>query len=129
MDKSEKLIEWLTEAAQRGGEFVEREAPQFAAEVVAWNYWVSIAGLAAGVVLLIVGLCSLRWGLLNCSDEKRVGESYEAARVREGIATGLMFFGSVLAIFSCIPICLHGTQAIKAAVAPRVVIVESLRGK
>lgn len=122
MDKQEKLIEWLTEAAQKGGAFIESEAPQYAAEVVALWFWTGIAGTITGLVMLSVAVMLFRWaGEMN--EHRGCGNGYHApekiaAHFFGGVIlsiAGMLFFGSGV----------HNT--IVSVVAPRVVIVESLK--
>lgn len=127
MDKNEKLVEWLTQAAQRGGEFVEREAPQYAAEVVEWHFWGGLAGVITGVLLALAGIALWRYGLwvFYTKAEK---ESWDEARSRQECGGYCTIAGMALAILSIVPIGVNAHAMLKASVAPRVVIVEALAG-
>lgn len=105
-----ELVAWI----KAGGEFVEAQAPLYAAEVVNWHFYSSVFVVICCVVLCVVSLAVSGLALMGC-DSKRID-----------------FFGPVCIIslvvsaFSLLPIGFGAADAIKAKVAPRVVIVEHL---
>ena len=125
MDKTDKLVEWLTDAAQKGGDFIEREAPLFAQEAVAWAFWAGIIGIAIGACLLLAGAV-LAWNAWRLShfpecDFGKAPNATSLAQLGSGAASVLFVVIGLLAIGCNI----YGV--VKSQVAPRVVIVQSLR--
>lgn len=116
-----ELIDWLKSAAENGGEFVAEQAPLLAAEIVAWHFWSSIclAGLfvCLGAVLAMGAYASYRFW-------KSAPSGYEGCDQTALSAT----VGLLCAAFAAASIIggggLHAYEAVKAAVAPRIVLIE-----
>lgn len=120
MEQTE-LINWLKDAAKSAGEFVQREAPLVANEIVAWHYWshVFLAGLF--VAGSIAALCYSGWLWREALNKERTNDWREAATFLSIVAivasAALLFAGAGANVY----------QAIKAKVAPRVVIIKYIR--
>lgn len=110
MEINNELTEWIKGAAEKGGAFLETEAPKFVEEVLAWEFWGSIilAGCAVIFVLLFVALAI-----------------FAACTEAPGELTMTLV---CLALLSGIPVACGVNKAIKCKVAPRVVIVEKVKG-
>lgn len=109
-----KVLEWI----ERGGAFVETEAPQLAAEIVAWHFW-SSAITAVAFFAAVVASCLAAHGY---------GRIYDKAKSEELPPPLLAWIIAVLlsaALFLPLGVLFVG-ESIKATIAPRVVVVESL---
>lgn len=110
-----ELLEWI----RRGGEFVEREVPLYAAECVSWYFWQGVVGVATGFLAVSLGAIGVRWSiktLRNCrSDDMSAGVALGGCIA----CPAAMILGLIIA-----PLAL--CDCIKAKVAPRVVVMESL---
>ena len=111
-----EAIDWLQETGASVQDFAVEQAPLYCREVVAWELWSGVAGGVLGIAVILVGLWLLRIGraLIRC------GNDCDAF---------LPMLGGVLAsAIGAIILSESTPRAIKAAVAPRMVIVEHLRG-
>lgn len=113
-----ELIEWIKKTAEEGQEFVVREAPLLAQEVVAWEFWIGFTIVATWFVAAIV-LSTAAWLVYkSCCKNPEIGEPPQLP-----IATFtccLLFIGLLPVVFEGIP------RMVKSTVAPRLVIVEQL---
>lgn len=117
-----EAIDWLQKTGGAIQDFAVEQAPLYCREVVAWQLY---SGLAAVVLSLILG--GIAWRLLKYAKQLRDAEldrdggnitiSDCASRV------SAVFVG----IFALVAFGVGGFCAVKAAVAPRLVIVEHLR--
>lgn len=122
-----EAIDWLQQSGGAIQDFAVEQAPLYCREVVAWELYNGIALCVLAVILLIVmAACwkvALRWK--GAERAKKESDLYYSA---SEAFVGPMIGGIVAAIAAFV-ILTHGApMAIKAAVAPRLVIVEHLRG-
>ncbi len=107
-----ELMEWLKDVAQKSSDFVEREAPLLATEIVAWHFWGSVLlgsiSLAAFLSMVGVGVYWVR----KYSDD--------APQWITGVLLLIFCFLPGLVFIAC------GTEAIRACVAPRVIVLEAV---
>lgn len=119
-DTQKQLVEWAKTAAEKGGAWLEQELPQFAAEIVAWHFWSSMFLIAffvtLGLVVMAIAAVGLRWSLKH--------ESSNDPTVGCACCIALL----VAPIVTSVSVGINGYEAVKAAVAPRVVILEYVRG-
>jgi hypothetical protein len=135
------VIDWLAGVAEAGEDFVAREAPALAEEVVRWGIVdgvvrasVSIAVLAiAGIVYWrVVGWCQR--GIVRARSEYHERKSKPHGSVFDYAQTGVydtsLMVGGVLlgmlAIFCVIAAITGSHQALKAYTAPRLYLVEQV---
>ena len=110
-----ELAEWI----KKGGEFVEREAPLYVSEVIAWYFWSSTLAAAASFAVLAACIFAM------FKFRKMILKKEYGAPTPEGALVGMI--GGCIALV-CLILGLTWTcEAIKAKVAPRVVVVESLK--
>lgn len=117
----EKVAGWVASTASEGEAFVREQAPLVAQEIVNWHFWSSVcivaimAALSVPVIWCIYLL--VRFLLQGGANPERYGEAAFC----------------VLVILVCvqvgltIPAFINSYEAVKAAVAPRIVIIETLR--
>lgn len=106
------LMEWATQIKDG----VSAELPKLAAEIVAFELWSSVAWLAGCVLAIPVSVAAMVW---SSRDERRDTDHPIAF---------LVFIGSiVVTVLSVVGVGVHSTQAIKAATAPRLVVVEKIK--
>lgn len=111
-----EAIDWLQQAGGSVQDFAVEQAPLYCREVVQWTLWSSVGGVVFAI-LLIVGACKLA----KLGDWSWEEDSPIKAFAVPGICLAA-WIASVVLLANCAPL------AIKAAVAPRLVIVEHLRG-
>lgn len=113
-----EAIDWLQKTGGSIQDFAVEQAPLYCREVVQWQLWEGIVCGSAGVILCL--LVILFWKLT-----RKVFNTHDygnPAAIIPGIAGGLC------AVFGTMALVVGSQKAIKAAVAPRLVIVEHLRG-
>jgi hypothetical protein len=125
-DTQERLLEWAESAAQKGGAWLEQELPAFATEVAAWHFWSNLTMLAVfwalALILAVSGtLCivltrKMRWFDYASPGGRTVGLGVGMLLL---IASALVFLGNAAN---------YGYEMVKAKTAPRVVILEYVRG-
>lgn len=111
-----EAIDWLQKTGGSVQDFAAEQVPLYCREVVAWEFWSGVALMGGALLVLLVGVLTLRKvrKLLDDDEESVIG-------------SGVAF--SIFIILPCVMAVTHGARrSIKAAVAPRVVIVEHLKG-
>lgn len=125
-ETQKQLLSWAKTAAEKGGGWLEQELPQFAAEIVAWHFWsnmfllgiwLAIAAVPLGLAITIL-VVSRKWSWLSGGDP---GDRLAAT----GVAAALLIAATLISSTSAGS---YGYEAVKASVAPRVVILEYVRG-
>ena len=111
-----EAIDWLQQTGGSIQDFAVEQAPLYCREVVAWELWYGIAGIVLGLAVLLGGVWLVRKAMSMYRDD---GDGTEAV---PGMTGALAIIGGVVIVAGSAP------SAIKAAVAPRLVIVEHLRG-
>lgn len=114
---TEEVLGWLKETAEKGVDFVETQTPLLANEIVAWHFWLHLFLAVIFTAMAAGGVTALYWAW---KDYLKRGEEFE--QIPAWVVGGIMvFLGTVAA-----PIALH--DVIKAAVAPRIVILQYVNG-
>jgi len=111
-----EAIDWLQQTGGQIQDFAAEQAPLYCREVVAWEFWIGIAGSLLGAALLLLGGWLVRKGIQLAHNPQSRGE--EAFPVMLGVVV----LSASIGVF-----CTMTPRTIKAAVAPRLVIVEHLR--
>jgi hypothetical protein len=119
LDKSAgELLDWLKTSAEAGSGFLVEQAPLYAQEVVAWQF---LCGVIFSVVFFAAALCFIAIairGFYRANANPRDEEAYcNVSMFLLAVSVVLVVFGSMFT-----------ADAIKAKVAPRVVIMEHVRG-
>lgn len=115
-----EAIDWLQQTGGSIQDFATTQAPLYCQEVVAWTFWIGLTGVLIGSLLLSLGsYCAFRF----MKDLKDNDDSDLSGR-------GIVFLFSGLILFIVGSFTFGGgiADTIKAKVAPRIVIVEHLRG-
>jgi hypothetical protein len=116
-----ELQKWVA----KGGEFVEREAPHLAQEIVAWNFTCGLVEAVIGLALLattaIAGYAA--WRFYKSSDR------FEEGAGRAATALFLFMIALFAGIFGLVCTVEGTVKSLKSRYAPRVVIVETLLGQ
>jgi hypothetical protein len=117
-DITPELMDWLKGAAEKSADFVEQQAPLYASELVAWHY---SSSLAWGCVFMLMGILAVAGVVVAIIGALRSNDSDLEVAVPLGMLMSLAacFFVFLAAGNFC--------EAIKAKVAPRVVLVDSLK--
>ncbi len=114
-----EAIDWLQSTGGSIQDFASEQAPLYCQEVVRWELWSSAVGSAVGILMIVVGVVS---GLLFV---KFMREDEGEPNGRTLVTCGIMFLSL---IFGLIASKDSAPRLIKALTAPRIVIVEHLRG-
>jgi hypothetical protein len=115
-----EAIDWLQSTGGSIQDFASEQAPLYCQEVVQWELWSSAVGAAAGLLLLI-GIPFSAY--LNRRKIVHAIERDEFHTVLAWTVAGAVALGAGLPLsFDNVP------NLIKALTAPRIVIVEHLRG-
>ena len=121
---NKRLIEALDSMTKWTGE----QVPLAAQEVIDWTFFSSVLNGAFFVVLAIVSALVFRklWAASKASDEKEEKEcGYSLGNPMQEIGSimfALIFVGACIKVLAC------ASDAIKCKVAPRVVVIEAVRG-
>lgn len=107
-----EAIDWLQRTGGSIQDFATQQAPLYCQEVVAWELWSGIAGAVLSLIALIPGILLTRHALRDLEGE----DGYM-------IVPGIFLILCGVAVLTC-----EGSDALKAVTAPRLVIVEHLRG-
>jgi hypothetical protein len=114
-----EAIDWLQQTGGSIQDFATTQAPLYCQEVVAWTFWMGFICTMIGTGVLVVGI------YFTSRLPKWLKEDKGDPTARSIIA----IFGGVLGlIIGGFTIASHLGDTIKAKVAPRIVIVEHLRG-
>jgi hypothetical protein len=111
-----EAIDWLQQTSGQIQDFAAEQAPLYCREVVAWEFWIGIAGSLLGAAIALAGVWLVRKGIQLSHNPKSSGEEVLP-----------MMFGAVVLLASIGLLCTMLPRTIKATVAPRLVIVEHLR--
>lgn len=111
-----EVIDWLKVGAEQSKDFVIEQAPMVAQEYVAWTFWEAVIGLA--VCLLLAPLACLAFAITI--RWMRDDEFGDPSGFVGAIITGMLAIGVFIGAYA------NATTAIKATVAPRVVIIEKI---
>ena len=112
-----EAIDWLQASASQIQNFAAEQAPLYCREIVGWTFWEAIVWIGAGVMIGIVSAALLKWGASLFKEDPWCEKS--CFPIIGGFVTGIT---AVMMITSNLP------SAIKATVAPRLVIIEHLQG-
>ena len=112
-----EALNWLQETGSAVQDFAVEQTPLYCQEVVAWMFWQNAIGAGFGLTLLAVGIfCAYQ--LIKASRSDKDNEEFVMA-ISVVIGT-LALMGGIIATATQLP------DAVKAAVSPRLVIVEHL---
>jgi hypothetical protein len=107
----EEFIEWM----KKGSDWTASQAGLLAQEIVLFELWSSVFLAAFGIVLIPVGFLLFKWGR----------EVYRTSH-DEFIAAMIMIFSTILMLGGSITFVCQSYDSIKAATAPRLVIIEKV---
>lgn len=114
-------IQWLQQTGGAVQDFAVEQVPLYCREVVAWQLWTGIAGVVAGMLILAAGGTLLRKGFAIMKEGK--GKGY----CEREDPFGWMLPAIILLACGTMLVAGASLKAVKAYVAPRMVIVEHLR--
>jgi len=112
-----KVIEYLQtfeQGIKKAGEFSAEQAPLVVQEFLAWEFW----GNAVPAVLCLALLLTVAVTAITVFIKSR-NSDYKF---------GAALFGTAIVVGLSLPTAVCGTQAMKAAIAPRVVLLEKISG-
>lgn len=112
-----QAISWLHQTGGAIQDFATEQAPLYCREVIAWQFFSGILYACIGAVVFVAGLIALRAGVRMFKADPFCPES-----------TPPCIIGFCVTIAGFIMIAVNANGALKAAIAPRLVIVKHLRG-
>lgn len=126
--KLTEAVGMVVDGMKKTGDFALDQAPLVAQEFIAWEIWYGALMFVGGLILFFVGVIgALKW-FIYCEDQLK---KCEKAKNNEYHSCGwqdskmFMIFAIVPIIFGIAGIC-QIERAIKASVAPRIVIIEKM---
>lgn len=114
----DQLLKFLADTLQEGKEFSVEQAPQFVRELLVWRFYQAAVLCCVGVFIIVLGAILGQY-FSGFWDKTRDGEEHRNARWIPSLA-GL--------IIGAIIIGMSASDMIQIKVAPRVVVVEMVRG-
>lgn len=112
------LLTW----AQQGGAFVKEQAPLYAQELLAWEFWSSALLMIPGLTFTVVSFLLIRSGA------RIWRENDGKAFILQKDPFNAMFPGIICGIIALAVVATAAHGMVKVTVAPRVVLVEKLQG-
>lgn len=116
---TEEVLGWLKETAEKGADFIETQAPLLANEIVAWHFWASVTMAVMFAVIVSLLVLVLRHCIAIIKTRKESTPEFAGAFIFCSI-------GSVAVIVLGIASLVNVYEAVRASVAPRVVIIQHL---
>jgi len=119
-DVTPELLLWLKNNAEQAEGFIEREAPLLAQEILFWHWLNHVGGL------LFVGciVTALLYGSYRCfREQRREGREEEFPFVFTGYVLLVVAF-----FLAALVIAFDGLEIVKVYQAPRLVIIEHVKG-
>ena len=113
-----EAIDWLQQTGGAIQDFAVEQAPLYCREVVAWEFWNSTILGSTGLFMFIIGVVAFV-KFIRFMKEDDLEPNARTLTAAAAMVFGL-FIGLILATD-------HIPRAIKATVAPRLVIVEHLK--
>jgi hypothetical protein len=118
-----QVLDWLKDTAEKGESFVMEQAPAVCQEIVAWEFWSNALAVVACLVgIAVSAVVARRWGYWCASLDYEQQNSYGPPVF---IVAALSAVASLVLI---IPLWFSTGNAVKACVAPRLVIIEKVAG-
>lgn len=143
-DRLNDALDFLMRSMQETKDFTMEQAPLVAKEIVAWEFWKSSLAAVACLVAAVFALLVMR--RVAVMVDRHYASVAEQARERKksdgryslycddvdarysGEYKQLHWIGVGVAIFLCIPVVINTANAVKAAVAPRLVVLDYVKG-
>lgn len=122
VERLNDLMDWVGSTAKATEGFVIEQAPLVAQEIVAWEFWGCIGHASLFLAFAIAGTLTIRLLWRKDKDGNLLVDD-EAARFVPSILGGIACVAFVVAAAD------YGIHAIKAKVAPRIVIIDYVAGK
>lgn len=116
-----QALDWLQKTGGAIQDFAVEQAPLYCREVIAWQLAASIAVMIFGLISLFTALAFFRKGV--AVQKNNEGKSYSHTED----PFGWFFFASLFAALAVSLVFMGSITALKAHVAPRVVVVEHLQ--
>lgn len=117
--ETDKQLASLIEAAKQTGSdvasFIQQQAPELCEQIVAWEFWSGIGGVAFGCVCVFFAVLSV-WAASRHEDKSPYDDT----------ATGFLFCAGFMVVVGLLFGGLGAGQAIKSKVAPKVVVMEAI---
>lgn len=114
-DQLEKSLASLVDAARQSGSdlatFVQQQAPDVCQQIIAWQFWFG----ALTAILCAIALLGVALGIWRAWKTEDEGHYIPATIV-----------GLMLSLFLCIGLYINTARAVKAKVAPKLVLLEQI---
>lgn len=112
------VLQWVQLSAEQSKDFVIEQAPLVAQEFVAWTFWESVITAVAALLSAVLSAWCCLLCVRKCNDE------------RDAFGGPEWTMGSMLCACTTIGLCVlflcSSLTAVKAKVAPRVLIIEKV---
>lgn len=117
-ERLDQLLDFVAQAASGTKDFVIEQAPMVAREIVAYTFWTSAIAVGFGLLCLVVACAMARWTYRSFNDSTTNDG-------REAIGLVLAIFATASAL---VMIGANVGPLIKSATAPRLVVIDYVRG-
>jgi len=132
--KAEELtadfLDWLKGVGEKSAEFIERESPLLAQEIVAWHFWSNAVEACLGILFASVFAAASAYAFRKWMQMAPI--SRDTPNEHDGKVLALGFGWGILAAIAVLILAIHLTDGVwgmaKASCAPRLVIIENLKG-
>lgn len=122
------LSEWVKTAADSTGAFIAREAPLFVQEFIRWTIVKGVAAAAAFLIAFVGLFLVCRWMYANHREATTVPKkdygNYDGGWLGAMAGTGVIGVISMIIVLFPAGVLSTAGDAVKAYVAPRVLLVE-----
>lgn len=109
------LMDYIGSIAKDADAFARAQLPDVAREIVAWELWSSVFFCFTSVAILALCIWVFRKALRAMDDAP------------DGREIPMFMFSTIVGLISIIAILVNGHAAVKAAVAPRLVILDYVK--
>lgn len=135
-DKVNELLRYVADAVKDGGDAIKEQAPMVAREIVAYGFWSGAVGCAIGIAAIFVAFAA---GLLIHSHVKHAKANFKPYYKGNEFdpildANSLIVIGGTMAVlvgvvFGSVEVVSSVYPIVKTTVAPRLYVLDYLRGK
>lgn len=124
-ERINRLLDWLESSLKGAQDFTLEQAPLVAREIVAWVFWGNLISL---IIFAIFGVILIAASCLLLRPVYKAWRDVDNA----GIAVGgglLLVFMPIASLICFIAAASSVSPMVKSCVAPRLVIIDYIRGK
>jgi len=124
-DRLNDALDFLLRSMQETKDFTMEQAPLVAKEIVAWEFWGGVSNAVIGVLLVLTSVIVIKT-VYRRTAQAWSGDSDDMVSAVGGV---IVMIVCILVVCGSSVQSVNGTtSAIKASVAPRLVVLDYVRG-